>query len=491
MLFSGVLMCGMFFPVPNFLGAVTGLVALPVSPGQGPVLAAFALRVGKSAEYSDRFFECGMPVIKGIDAALLQALDRAIQRNKHPRGEVHKKASPNDVLNGKSWIEHIGNERVLHLYGSDYEMGKAQGELLREEVCATIRMFTGIDHKPTAEEEARHSERRKLWIKHVPLRYREEMRGLAEGAGLHLDLVEMTQDDGFGSAWSKSLAIFGSKTVGGKPLLTQSVEFVRFPTAIVVVYHPSDGKDYAIVTCPGCLNGLAGMNRRGIVIAANPAFNESFQDERLPAGFLVREGLRRSGLFAEAVTYLEQARPADYALFMVAGRGDRDCRVVERTPKLSATFTPGDAAENIGPFQPLENCVRRTYQYVDPKLDGTLRFHCGVFALSMLRHAEKTYAEMTRYVQGISRPVSPREVIAWLRDFSEGGHDDYQVVFRPDHLDFWLALAKAGEGKRNGARFQESHYFNLRRLLAGNEEVNGRNLGGSIPAPADANLLRP
>jgi WD40 repeat protein len=59
MLFSGVLMCGLFFPVPNFLGAVTGLTAMPVVPGQGPIHAAFALRVGKEAEFSDRFFQCG------------------------------------------------------------------------------------------------------------------------------------------------------------------------------------------------------------------------------------------------------------------------------------------------------------------------------------------------------------------------------------------------------------------------------------------------
>src|SRR6266478_2351499 len=77
MLFSGVLMCGMFFPVPNFLGTVTGLAALPASPGQGLVLAALALRVGNGAECSDRFFECRHPVLKGIDPALLQALDRA------------------------------------------------------------------------------------------------------------------------------------------------------------------------------------------------------------------------------------------------------------------------------------------------------------------------------------------------------------------------------------------------------------------------------
>ena len=94
MLFSGVLMCGLFFPVPNFLGAVTGLAALPLAPGQGPVLAALALRVGNGAEYSNRFFECRHPVLKGIDPALLQALDRAIQRNKHPRGEVPQKPQP-------------------------------------------------------------------------------------------------------------------------------------------------------------------------------------------------------------------------------------------------------------------------------------------------------------------------------------------------------------------------------------------------------------
>jgi hypothetical protein len=50
----------------------------------------FALRVGKNAEFSEGFFQSSMPVIRGIDPALLQALDRAVQRNKHPRGEIPK-----------------------------------------------------------------------------------------------------------------------------------------------------------------------------------------------------------------------------------------------------------------------------------------------------------------------------------------------------------------------------------------------------------------
>jgi hypothetical protein len=91
MLFSGVLMCGMFFPVPNFLGAVTGLTALPATPGQGPLLAALALRLGNGAEYSDRFFECRHPVLKGIDPALAQVVIQQIQTKKDPKGQIPKK----------------------------------------------------------------------------------------------------------------------------------------------------------------------------------------------------------------------------------------------------------------------------------------------------------------------------------------------------------------------------------------------------------------
>jgi hypothetical protein len=352
-------------------------------------------------------------------------------------------------------------------------MGKAQGELLRAEVRATIRLFTGIVDNPTSGEKARLSEWRKPWIKHVPIRYREEMRGLADGAGLSLDQVEFAQADGSGATWSKSLAIFGSKTAEGKLLLTQSVGFIRFPEVIIVAYHPSDGKDHILLTCPGCLNGLVGMNSRGVVITANPAFHENYREERCPTGFLVREGLRRANTLAAAVTYLEGAQPADFALFMAADRKDRDCRVIERTPKLSATFGPGDAKENPRPFQPLPECVRRTYQYVDPRLNRTLCFHCGVFANSMFALAEKSYAEMTRYVQGISRPVSAKDVFAWLRDFKDD-REDYQVVFRPENLDFWLARAKPGEGKQNSARFQDAHHFYLPRLLIGSEESNSR-----------------
>jgi hypothetical protein len=152
MLFSGVLMCGLFFPVPTFLGAATGLTALPVAPGQGPILAAFALRVGKEAEYSDRFFQCGMPVLKGIDPALVQALDRAIQKNKHPRTQVpaplNQQRSTKILLfmNTGRTVELSSKEPIRHVLD-------ASGKIILDLEPAKIRNRSGSI--PTENEDSR------------------------------------------------------------------------------------------------------------------------------------------------------------------------------------------------------------------------------------------------------------------------------------------------------------------------------------------------
>jgi hypothetical protein len=373
-------------------------------------------------------------------------------------------AEPSDL---KCRLETLGDHRVLHLYGSYYEMGKAHGRLLRSEIRETVKMLTGIDGDATKDQLETMIECRNVWIKHIPSWYREELRGLADGSGLPLDHIEFAQVSHFGITRSKAFALLGSKTVGGWPLLVQSISFVRFNGVITVVYHPNDGHEYVLLTTPGCIGGFAGMNTKGIAIAANPAYHEEFQQQRSPVAFLVREVLRSTSTLQEAVSFFKKTRPADFAISVLADSKIPDCRAVEITPDLFALFSPEDIAENRAPFRPLPNCIRRTNQFVDQKLASTLSFYCGFFTEAMFDQATNQYGQMTTFLTGIKAPVAASDVISWLGHVNDDNRDDYQVVFSPKDLDFWLARAKTGEGKETGARFQLSQHYNLNRLLKG------------------------
>ncbi len=354
----------------------------------------------------------------------------------------------------------VNGLRVLHLYGTPYEMGKAHGRLLRDEVRATVRLFRGIDDKPRAYELEAERRRRARWIGHMPAHYPDELRGLAEGAGLPVDHVEFAHSHGYG--WVESAAVFlaGGRAARG-PLLAQSSAFIRFTEPVAVVYHPADGHAYMLLTCPGCLQGLAGMNERGVAVVANPAYQENFFEEYTPAGFLTREALRQSATAAKAVSFLQKPDPADFALFFVAGRGAADGRVVERTPDLAATFRPDDPAEPGS----ITDCLRRSYRYTDPRLQRTVQVFCGFFADAMVAQADKVYRQLGEQVTGTRAPSGPEDVVPWFRSLPGDVRDDYLAVFLPNDLDFWLARGLPGEARELGARFQKPARYSLKQLL--------------------------
>src|SRR5207244_4482731 len=116
----------------------------------------------------------------------------------------------------------------------------------------------------------------------------------------------------------------------------------------------------------------------------NEALNENYGSQRTPKVFLVRDVLRACQTVPAALTYLKKTTPADYAIYTLVDETSPGCRVVETTPKLFSSFAANDPAEDRKPFQPLSECVRRTYRYVDPQLDNTLRFFCGVYMQGMM-----------------------------------------------------------------------------------------------------------
>ena len=81
MLFSGVFLCGLFLSIPEFAAVGAGVAALPASPGQAPLVAAI-LRFAGEAEYSDRFFICGLRTTKGLTKKELEQVLKAIEAEK-------------------------------------------------------------------------------------------------------------------------------------------------------------------------------------------------------------------------------------------------------------------------------------------------------------------------------------------------------------------------------------------------------------------------
>src|SRR4051812_36466115 len=96
---------------------------------------------------------------------------------------------------GAGFLEDVDGYRVLHVKGEPYEMGYQQGALLRDDIRESVRFLFDVKAKelkvelggiklldPKQAIKGIASRQRK----YIPERFFEEMRGIADGAGLNV-----------------------------------------------------------------------------------------------------------------------------------------------------------------------------------------------------------------------------------------------------------------------------------------------------------------
>ncbi|HRZ83881.1 MAG TPA: hypothetical protein P5069_15635, partial [Candidatus Hydrogenedentes bacterium] len=92
---------------------------------------------------------------------------------------------------GPAYLEQIGTERVLHLEGSHYDMGFQHGALMKDEIvqaAARIMAIGNISWKGNFAESLDEAWNRTS--AHLPEKYKEELRGMADATGLPLADVQ-------------------------------------------------------------------------------------------------------------------------------------------------------------------------------------------------------------------------------------------------------------------------------------------------------------
>jgi len=88
------------------------------------------------------------------------------------------------VLKG-GWLKEINGIKVLYISGTHYEMGYQHGYLLRNETRENLRAFLNNTHYS-------YEKLLEIWNitkNFIPKEYIEELRGLADGAGIKFEDV--------------------------------------------------------------------------------------------------------------------------------------------------------------------------------------------------------------------------------------------------------------------------------------------------------------
>ena len=179
---------------------------------------------------------------------------------------------------GAGFLEEVDGYRVLHLKGDPYEMGYQQGALLRDDIREQVHFLFDVKAKEMTFElggvklldpkqvikgiAARQR-------KYVPERFFEEMRGIADGAGMDVQDVivanfipELFHCSGF--------ALSGSATKDGTlyhgRILDYGCDWKLQEHAVLTVAEPRGRIPFVNVTYAGFVGSVTGMNAERISI---------------------------------------------------------------------------------------------------------------------------------------------------------------------------------------------------------------------------------
>lgn len=251
------------------------------------------------------------------------------------------------------WIE---GQRVALLHGTPEQIGKAHGELLKQEAMRcidsvlysfgtvqTIRTGRWFRHE-LADAYARLAP-------HIPERHKAETRAMADSLGLENELAqtlnvfpELFHCSGF--------AVYGNATVDGKLYHGRVLDYMTTiglqDAATTFIVAPTGQNAFANVGYAGFIGSVSGMNANGISLGEMGGRGEG-QWDGVPMATLMRRALEECSTLEEVMTlWTNSPRTCEYYYVFADGKTNRAVGV-SATPDSIQFVQPGQAHELLGP----------------------------------------------------------------------------------------------------------------------------------------------
>lgn len=259
---------------------------------------------------------------------------------------------------GNGYLERVGPQLVLHLRGTPAEMGRQHGALLKKEISSLVAVIESRGEKalgPMAD-----SAFDLVWnlqLKHLPSRFVEEMRALAEAAGIPYDKIrrcntipEFFHCSGF--------AVFGEATVDGVMyhgrILDYGVDLALQDHSVVIIAQPEGLEPFVNVTYAGFIGSVTGMNRSGIGFGEIGGKGLGKWDG-IPMAFLMRRGLEECKSLDAAKALFEQSKRTCEYYYVISDSNRPDAVGVHATDSAIEFVGPNEAK---GPLNvPIKDAV--------------------------------------------------------------------------------------------------------------------------------------
>lgn len=345
---------------------------------------------------------------------------------------------------GAGWLESVDGYLVLHLKGTPYEMGVQHGKLLSNHVRENMKFLLETKADETVMEAGPVKVTPKSILPtivqtqrpFVPEKYFEEMRGLADGAGVKVEDVQLSNfiPELFHCS---GFAVMNSATKDGTMyhgrVLDYGCDLRLQEHAVLIVQEPTGGIPFVNVSYAGFIGSVTGMNAEHVSIGEMGGKGLG-QWQGTPMSLLVREVLETShDLDAAVEVFRSHKRTCEYYYVIADGKTNRAFGI-EATPEKLTTVSPGESHPRLA--KPVTDTVLLSAGERYEELAKRVKEQYGKLDADSARHL-------------MDRPVAMKSNL----------HD---ALFEPRSTRMWVANASPSG---QPAAEQKYYAFQLSELL--------------------------
>ncbi len=272
---------------------------------------------------------------------------------------------------GAGRLEDADGVRVVYLSGSPHEIGLQHGVLLKNEIHALISYFFEEKKSLFGASQETLAKGSKVLEKFIPQEYIEEMKGIAEGAGVPYEkvLYSNTFLDVVSANWvgvkptCSNFAAFPGMSKDGAVVHGRNLEWsadekvAKMNTVFFIT--PEKGTPFVTLSWPGVAGALTGMNASRISMGEMTSMSSEATLEGTPIMIQLRALIERSKNLEDAYKILsDMPRTTGYNVLVTDG-------------KINSGFIAEMTASRILRIEPKDGFLMHTNHFVDKELSKT------------------------------------------------------------------------------------------------------------------------
>ncbi|MCB0662478.1 MAG: hypothetical protein KDC24_07050, partial [Saprospiraceae bacterium] len=256
----------------------------------------------------------------------------------------------------------------MYLEGSPFERGVAGGMLSKELLDYQEYAFaSGIDEKVPG---GFYQYLLKLFIawfdkdlpEYVPEEYQKEIYGYSLFAADEYDYIgqkyhrklnyHAAHDIGHALqnmglvAGCTAVAAWDQNSIDSNLIIGRNFDFyvgdAFAKNKIILFMQPDEGIPFGMVTWPGFMGAVSGLNMKGISVTLNAAPNKIPEAIKMPVALLAREILQYASTIEEAKAVAQKHPTFVSELFLIGSADENRVELIEKTPDTTLFYTQED-----------------------------------------------------------------------------------------------------------------------------------------------------